>query len=123
MRLLLILCTISLAACAPAAPPSDTAFSELAGRVAGPAQSCVSAYPTTNLRPLNEATLVYGAGRTIYVNRLRAPCPGLTPTSTLFLDVRGSQYCSGDHFRTVETGSMIPGAVCLLGDWLPYRER
>jgi hypothetical protein len=112
-----------MAACAPTAPPNELAFSELAGRVVGPAQSCVPAYPTTNLRPLREATLIYGAGRTIYVNRLRAPCPGLTSTATLPLDVHGSQYCSGDHFRTVEIGSVIPGAVCLLGEWLPYRQR
>jgi hypothetical protein len=89
--------------------------------VTGPEQSCVATQPARNLQIVDESTLVYGSGSTVYLNHLRAACPGLNPTTTLIFDLHASQYCSGDHFRTIETGSSVPGPVCLLGDWVPYR--
>ena len=122
MRRILFSLAISLAACTAQPAPIGTARAdELAGRVAGAPQSCVPSQPTTNLRVIDPATLVYGSGRTVYLNRLRAPCPGLTSMTTLIFDLHATQYCSGDHFRTIEPGLTIPGPVCFLGDWVPYR--
>jgi hypothetical protein len=122
MRWILLSLALPLAACtAQPAPIGDARTNTLAGRVAGPAQSCVPTQPTRNLQIVDESTLVYGSGGTVYLNHLRAACPGLNPTTTLIFDLHASQYCSGDHFRTIETGSSVPGPVCLLGDWVPYR--
>ena len=66
-------------------------------------------------------TLVYRRGGTIWLNRLRATCPALRPTSTLIVEVHGSQYCRGDRFRTIEPGQSIPGPTCLLGPFTPWR--
>lgn len=96
---------------------------DLTGRVAGKAQSCVSIPPTENIRHLDSATLAYRSGRVVYVNRLRSVCPHLTATTTLLFDLHAGQYCSGDHFRTVDTGSSIPGPACVLGDWEPFTRR
>ena len=122
MRRLALFSVLAAAGCTQATFPSGRAPADaLAGRIAGPPQSCVSALPTTSLRAIDPATLVYGFGATIYVNRLAYRCPGLTRTSTMIFELHGSQYCSGDHFRTVETGSTIPGPACFLGEWVPYR--
>lgn len=122
MRRILLSLALPLAACtAQPAPIGAARTSALAGRVAGPAQTCVPTRPTTNLRVVDDSTLVYGSGRTVYLNHLRAACSGLNPTTTLIFDLHASQYCSGDHFRTIETGASVPGPACLLGDWVPYR--
>ncbi len=114
---------IALSGCAakPSAIGADTA-DELAGRIAGQPQSCVSIEPTSSLRVIDPATLGYGNGRTIYVSRLRARCSGLTALSTIVLDARGTQYCRGDHFRAAETGAVVLGPICVLGPWVPYRQ-
>lgn len=95
---------------------------ELAGRTAGPPESCIPAESNQNARIVDARTLVYDRGRTIWVNRLDSDCPGMRPMDTLVVEVHGSQYCRGDHFRTLSTGSTIPGPVCILGDFTPYRK-
>jgi hypothetical protein len=123
MRKLLLLALMGLAGCSrPVVPPGADLAQTLAGRVAGPPQSCVSAQSVSNLRVIDSATLGYGSGSTIYVNRLGGACPGLRELSTIIVDVQGGRYCRGDHFRAVELTGGIPGPVCILGDWMPYRK-
>ena len=106
----------------PPAPPGVALARETAGLVAGPPQSCVSTMPAEGLRIVDAQTLAYGWGRSVAINHMSGPCPGLEPTSTLIVEPGlGGQYCRGDRVRVLETGSMIPGATCILGDWLPYR--
>ena len=109
------------AACATGSAQEADLSSELAGRSAGPEQDCVPASPSANLVARDRQTLVYDGGRTLWVNRLAAACPGLRPTSTLIVDLHGSQYCRGDRFRAVEPGQSIAGPSCLLGSFTPYR--
>lgn len=122
MRALVLTVGLMVAACAgPVAPPGDASASLTAGRVAGPPQSCVSSQSTDGLHAIDSATLAYGSGRTIYINRLGGSCPGLRELSTIIVDVHGGQYCRGDHIRALEPGAIIPGPTCNLGDWVPYR--
>ena len=124
MRNILLALSLVLTSCTPVEGPTGTArTSEIARRVAGTPQSCVFIEPSSNLRALDEPTLAYGFGRTIYINHLQGPCSELKPTSTLVLDSHAPQYCSGDYFRTIDAGSLIPGAACLFGDWVPYRSQ
>lgn len=105
------------------ASPGSSLASETAGRVAGPAQSCIPSQPQQGLRIVDGQTIGYGWGRTIYVNRLGAPCPGLEPTATLIVEPgTPGQYCRGDHVRGRELGAIIPGPVCFLGDWVAYKK-
>jgi hypothetical protein len=124
MRSLIVIPPLLLvAACTQPEEPPGAAFSrQLAGHVAGPAQVCVSSFPGQNLRVVDPSTLAYGYGRTIYVNHLGAPCPALSEHNTLIVDAQdGSQYCRGNRVRGLETGGLIPGPWCTLGDWVPYR--
>jgi hypothetical protein len=94
---------------------------ELAGRTAGEPRDCVPASPGATLVARGPQTLVHQRGDTIWVNRLKAECPGLEEHSQLIVEVHGSQYCRGDRFRTREPGISIPGPICVLDRFTPYR--
>jgi hypothetical protein len=96
---------------------------ELADRTAGRAESCVPATQAQSLQGVDRRTIVYRSGRTVWVNRLDADCPGLDPTNILIVEANGSQYCRGDRVRSLEPHSTIPGPFCVLRDWVPYRAR
>jgi hypothetical protein len=122
MRCLMLIAAVTIASCAPSVTPPASDFARVtAGRTPGPAQSCISSNQAESLRVLDSATLAYGSGRTVYINHLGGPCPGIAPLSTLFVETQGTQYCRGDRVRGREIGAIIPGPSCLLGDWVPYR--
>jgi hypothetical protein len=123
MRLLPLLLLVTACAATGAGPSSgETEVStELAGRTAGEPRDCVSTSPGVNLVPRGRQALVYEAGDTIWVNRLAAACPGLDELSQIIIEVQGTQYCRGDHFRARDSGQSIPGPICILGSFTPYR--
>jgi hypothetical protein len=122
MRVFPLAAGLLVAACAgPVVPPGDASASVIAGRVAGPPLSCVPTGLGGNLRAIDSATLAYGSGATIYINRLGGSCPGLRELSTIIAEVHGGEYCRGDRIRANEPGSIIPGPSCNLGEWIPYR--
>ena len=106
--------------CAPAQPAGPVALPELAGRTAGAPQQCVPIQQTESLRIVGPGTVVYGSGRTIWVNRLASSCPGADRMDILIVEPTGPQYCRGDRLRTVDPVSRIPGPACILGDFVPY---
>jgi hypothetical protein len=125
MRSFIFVTAVALAGCAPTDPNArfrDTFAQEVAGLTAGPARSCISTFGDQNLRVVNPQMVAYGQGRTVNINRLRAPCPALEPGNTIIIETQGSQYCSGDKVRGLEPGAIIPGPVCLLGEWTPYKK-
>ncbi|HEX8400156.1 MAG TPA: hypothetical protein VF628_00470 [Allosphingosinicella sp.] len=95
---------------------------DLASRVAGEPRTCVPADAGQNLVVVDRTTLTLERGGAIWVNRLASECPGLRPFDTLIIEVRGNEYCRGDRFRSVVPGQSIPGAVCVLGAFTPYRK-
>lgn len=126
-RLLSTLTLAILAGCRAAVPAGGEGGgqfqAEIAGRVAGPAQTCVSVLPDQNLRVIDSRTVAYRSGPTLWVSRLPAPCPGLSPYNSIIVERSGSQTCRGDRIRGLEPGGIIPGPVCNLSDWTPYRAR
>jgi hypothetical protein len=123
MRLLPLLLLASACAAAPGAPSGGgTGLArELAGRTAGAPQECVAVATASSLAPRGRQALVYERGDTIWVNRLRAECPGLDAMSQIVIELHGSRYCRGDRFRTRRSGESIPGPICVLGSFTPYR--
>jgi hypothetical protein len=122
MRVLLI--SFALAGCAALGQKEDDGAElarQLAGRSAGAAQRCAPITQAAPLEIVDRQTLAYRVGSTIYVNRLANGCPGLRPFNTLVIETQGSQYCRGDWVRSVEPGASIPGPICPLGDFVPYR--
>lgn len=116
-----------LAGCAahgdPALREQEAFARELEGRVAGEPQSCVPVRQSEGLTIVDRRTIVRREGRTIWVNRLAADCPGLRPLNTLIVEAHGGQYCRGDLVRGLDPGTTIPGPSCPLRDWVPYRTR
>lgn len=123
MRFAGAIAALLLASCAPVPIASEADLArETAGRVAGPALSCISSSTGNNLRPLDAGTLAVGSGQTIYINHFAQPCQALSSTASLIVEAgAGGQYCRGDRIRTLEPGSTIAGPYCVLGDWIPYR--
>lgn len=93
----------------------------LAGRTPGEARHCVPILSARALRVIDAQTLLYDAGDTIWVNRLEGRCPGLRASDPLIVEPTGSQYCRGDRIRSLDPVSRIPGPICILSDFVPYR--
>jgi hypothetical protein len=126
MRSLLII--LVLAGCAAAGDIEDRSEAralerELATRVAGEPRECVPRTQGRSLTAADRRTIVYDDLGTLWVNRLAADCPGLRPDTTLIVETFGDRYCRNDRVRALEPGSTIPGPICLLGSFTPYRER
>ena len=121
--LLLAFLTVGCTAPGPLSRASSQAdlAHELEGRVAGTPESCVATSASQGLRVVDSRTLVHRSGDTIWVNRLAEDCPGLRPLDTIIVEVRGAQYCRGDRVRGLSPGTTIPGPICPLGDFVPYR--
>ena len=125
--LLLLLLPFAIAACARSdsavADDEDALARELAGRVAGETRTCVSTSALQNLRSIDSRTLAYEKGDTLWISRLRSDCSAVTPYNTLIVEGSTGQYCRGDRIRALEPGASIPGPICILSDWTPYRRR
>ena len=107
-----------VAGCAPSGPAASPGpLPELAGRTAGPPQSCVRNDQAMSVH-LNGDALIFSSGRTVWLNANR--CPGVTDSDLPIFEPSGSQYCRGDIVRTVDRLAHIPGPSCVLGDFTPY---
>jgi hypothetical protein len=125
MRALMLIAVAGLAAsCSqPATPPGEGFAQVTAGRVAGPAKTCISSYPAQNIHVIDAQTLAYGYGKTIYINRFDSPCPAMAALNTIIVEAStGNEYCRGDRVRGLEPGAIIAGPSCNLGDWTPYTQ-
>lgn len=91
----------------------------LEGRVAGEPVRCIGTAERRDLRIIDGTAMVFGKGKTIYVN---------TPDGVRFLDhfdlpvfqLFGSQLCRMDRVELRERSSSIPGPQLVLSDFIPY---
>ena len=111
----------ALAGCtAPPPVASNAPIAEIAGRVAGPAQRCVTTTQSQGLQAANRNTLLYRNGSKLWVNQLQDGCGGFGRWDVLVTEPIGTQYCRGDLIRSFDPVSKIPGPSCRLGDFVPY---
>jgi hypothetical protein len=96
---------------------------ELGGKVAGKPVNCISDFNATNTIRVSDNILLYRvSGRLVYQNNLRSACNGLARDTDIIVSEQfGSQKCKGDIIRLVDRTSGIPGGVCSLGEFVPYR--
>jgi hypothetical protein len=125
MRLLPIL--ILIAGCAGTTADGQSReqralAADLEGRSPGAPQACVPARQNQSMQIVDSRTIVYRDFDTIYVNRLDGACPSLRPLNILVVEAHGSRYCRGDRVRGQEPHSNIPGPLCVLRDFVPYRK-
>lgn len=124
----LILATALLGAASQASPASDAAQVKaeaeitkiLAGRVAGKPVSCVSLNQLGPSQTVDRTAIIYGQGRTLYLNRLPNGCPGLTRFTFPVVKTSLSQLCSSDIITLVDQGSHMTAGSCGLGEFVPY---
>ena len=124
--LLLITATVAACAAQPPAPRSAEAEAKfqqlLAGKAAGATVSCLPHYRADDMVTIDNSTVAFKDGRTVYVNHLIGECSGLNSGFyTLVTRSNGTGLCRGDiaDVRDVQTG-MIIGA-CAIGDFTPYK--
>ena len=97
---------------------------ELDGKVAGAPVNCISDFNADDMIRVSDNILLYRvSGRLVYKNTLRSSCPGLArDTDIVVTEQFGGQKCRGDLVRLVDRTSGIPGPVCSLGEFVPYRK-
>lgn len=97
---------------------------QLEGKVAGAPQRCISDSNADHMIRVSDDILLYRvSGKLVYRNNLRSTCPGLARDSDIIVTEQfGSQKCRGDLLRLVDRTSGIPGSVCSLGEFIPYRK-
>lgn len=94
----------------------------LEGRVAGQPQNCISNYPDTQVQVIDDQTILYDEGSTIYLQKPRERCLGIGSGSRTLVarQVGTSQMCDGDINETVNLQTRIGGAPCVFGPFVPY---
>lgn len=97
---------------------------ELGGKTAGKPLNCISDFNSTNMVRISDDILLYRvSGNLVYKNNLRSSCPGLARDNDIIVSEQfSSQKCRGDLLRLVDRTSGIPGPVCSLGEFVPYRK-
>jgi uncharacterized protein DUF6491 len=122
-------CAAALAACSTT-PAQVTRTAEaqqeldqaLAGRVAGAPVNCIPNYRATDMQIVDDWTLLFKDGRTIYLQNPRGGCPGLNSQRNVLVTVlRGTtQLCSGDIHHLFDPVSGIGGGACVFSPFVPY---
>lgn len=92
----------------------------LEGRVPGTPVSCISRADRDDMRIVDKTAIVYGSGRTIYVNRPRHP-GNLDSDDILVTRTHGSQLCKLDSVRLLDRTSQVYSGFVMLEDFVPYR--
>ena len=96
--------------------------SALAGRTPGRPVSCIPNYRTDQMQVIDDWTILFRDGRTVYVQNPRGGCGGLgTGRYTLVTRLYGTgQLCSGDINRLVDLPTGIQGGACVFAPFVPY---
>ena len=83
----------------------------------GESESCIFTPRISRTDVIDSQTILFHMGRRdVYMNRLPRHCPGLARERAFTYTIRGSQLCSLDIIRVLETPTMrMLGASCGLG--------
>lgn len=94
----------------------------LDGRVAGEPVDCIRNYRTTNIEIIDDWTILFREGRTVYVQNPAGGCPGIGNRSkTLITRAFGvTRTCRGDINRLVNVHSRMPAGSCIFTAFVPY---
>lgn len=95
---------------------------ELAGRTPGKPVDCIRNDSSTQLEVIDDQTLLYRDGRTIYLQRPLSACHGLANrTYTLVTKKFGtSDNCRGDINQLVDLRTGMQGGACVFDQFVPY---
>ena len=94
----------------------------LAGRTAGPAVRCIPNYRTNEMQVIDDWTILFREGRTVYLQKPPNGCRGLGNGGyTLVTRQFGvNQVCDGDFNQLVDLRTGFQGGACVFGPFVPY---
>ena len=92
----------------------------LEGRIAGEPTSCIRSSPNDRVRVIDDTAIVYGRGRTIYVNRTRRPKDIDDSDAMVVRRFSSSQLCRQDIVTTIDRSSGIFTGSLFLDEFVPY---
>ena len=94
----------------------------LTGYTPGPPVDCIPNYRTADMQIIDDWTLLFRDGRTIYVQNPRGGCTGVGNLGyTLVTRPFGvAQMCSGDINRLVDLNTGMGGGSCVFSPFIPY---
>ena len=94
----------------------------LAGRVAGAPVKCIPTYRADDMQIIDDWTILFKDGRTIYLQNPRGGCPGIGNHRNILVSrpMPSSQLCGGDIQQLFDPTSGIGGGACVFSDFVPY---
>ena len=94
----------------------------LAGKVAGPPQSCLPTYHQNDMVVIDESTIAFRQGSSrVYVNHMQGGCSNLGGAYALVTKQFGSaNLCRGDIGQVVDLTNHMTVGSCVFGDFVPY---
>lgn len=92
----------------------------LEGRVAGTPTSCINGMSNQRMRTIDGTAYVYGAGRTIWVQRTRDPAQIDDRDTLVVVRVGTNQMCRFDQMTTVDRFNGMFTGVVFFEDFVPY---
>lgn len=124
----LLLLGATLASCATPPPDptmaakSQRQFQEMiAGRVAGPPQSCMPTFASRDMTVLDDNTIAFKTGGKVYVAHMLGGCTNASgPYSLVTRQVGSSGLCHGDIASVVDLHNNFTVGSCVFGDFTPY---
>jgi hypothetical protein len=94
----------------------------LAGRTAGPATRCVPDFRTSDMKIIDDGTIIFGQGKTVYLQKPVGGCPGLGigGNSLVARQFATNRMCQGDINEVVDVRNGITIGSCVFEDFVPY---
>ena len=131
MRIFAVSLAVALVGCAAEPPPGPSPAAlnrlttELAGRTAGSPVDCIPRHATSDMEVIDEQTILYRSGSTVYRNDIRGSCAGLGQPSYALVtqSFGGGQLCRGDLAQVRDLSSNSIRGSCSLGPFTPYVRR
>ena len=127
---LLSLATLSVMTGCSTAPAQVTRSAEaqqeldkaLAGRVAGKPVNCIPTYRADDMQIIDDWTILFKDGSTIYLQNPRGGCPGIGSSRNILVTrpIPSNQLCSGDINHLFDPVSRIGGGACVFSQFVPY---
>ena len=109
----------TVAEAGPKLTPQQKLDKMLEGRVAGKPVSCIDTYINRDSTVIDKTAIVYGSGRTIYVNRPKYP-ESLRSDDVLVTRLSSTRLCSVDVVNLHERSGGWSRGFVGLGEFVPY---
>jgi hypothetical protein len=96
----------------------------LAGRTPGAPVGCIGNSRGSNMQVIDDYTILFKEGGTVYVQKPRGGCPGLGSSNyTLVTRIAGSnRLCNGQIGEMVDRVSGFGYGSCVFDTFVPYRK-